>query len=89
VTIGIGERLPDGVLTEMIASETPGCAIGPNTFKVSELVRGKRIVIFGVPGAFTPTCSAKHLPGYVATREEFRAKQVDEIWCATARVGSA
>jgi len=81
VTIAIGERLPDGVLTEMIATETPGCTIGPNAFQVSELVRNKRIVVFGVPGAFTPTCSAKHLPGYVAKSDRFRAKQVDEIWC--------
>jgi peroxiredoxin len=81
VTIAIGERLPVGVLTEMIATETPGCAIGPNTFEVSELARNKRIIIFGVPGAFTPTCSAKHLPGYVANCDKFKAKQVDEIWC--------
>ena len=81
MAIAVGERLPEGDLTEMIGKEAPGCTIGPNAFKVSELVRGKRIVIFGVPGAFTPTCSAKHLPGYVANREEFRAKQVDEIWC--------
>ena len=81
MTIAVGERLPDGVLTELIESETPGCTIGPNAFKVSELVQGKRIVIFGVPGAFTPTCSVKHLPGYVAKREKFRAKQVDEVWC--------
>jgi peroxiredoxin len=65
----------------MIATETPGCAIGPNAFKVSDLVRNKRIVIFGVPGAFTPTCSAKHLPGYVTNCDKLKAKQVDEIWC--------
>jgi len=81
MAITVGERLPEGVLIEMIENETPGCTIGPNTFKVSELVQGKRIVIFGLPGAFTPTCSAKHLPGYVANREKFRAKRVDEIWC--------
>ena len=81
MAITIGERLPEGVLTEMIEHETPGCTIGPNTFKVSDLVRGKRIVIVGVPGAFTPTCSIKHLPGYVANREKFTAKQVDEVWC--------
>lgn len=81
VTIAAGERLPNGVLMELVATETPGCAIGPNAFKVSDLVRGKRVVIVGVPGAFTPTCSAKHLPGYVANCEKFKAKQVDEIWC--------
>jgi glutaredoxin/glutathione-dependent peroxiredoxin len=81
VTIAIGETLPDGVLTEMIATETPGCAIGPNTFDVPELARNKRLIVFGVPGAFTPTCSAKHLPGYVANCDKFKAKRVDEIWC--------
>jgi peroxiredoxin len=65
----------------LIEGGTPGCAIRPNTFKVSELIKGKRIVVFGLPGAFTPTCSAKHVPGYVANCEKFRAKRVDEIWC--------
>jgi peroxiredoxin len=81
MAIKVGDTLPDGSLTELIENETPGCTIGPNTFKISELARGKRIVIFAVPGAFTPTCSAKHLPGYVARHDRFRAKKVDEIWC--------
>ena len=79
--IAVGDRLPDGTLTELIEQETPGCTIGPNTFKVSELVRGKRIILFAVPGAFTPTCSAKHLPGYVAAFDKLKAKNVNEIWC--------
>ena len=79
--IAVGDRLPDGTLTELIEQETPGCTIGPNTFKVSELVRGKRIILFAVPGAFTPTCSAKHLPGYVAAYDKLKAKNVNEIWC--------
>lgn len=79
--IKVGDKLPDGSLTELIESETPGCTLGPNTFKVADLTRGKRIVIFAVPGAFTPTCSAKHLPGYVANADRLRAKQIDEIWC--------
>jgi peroxiredoxin len=48
---------------------------------VSDLVKGKRIVVFGLPGAFTPTCSAKHLPGYLAGFDRLKAKQVDEVWC--------
>ena len=64
MAIKVGDKLPDGTLTEMIETETPGCAIGPNAFQVSDLAKGKRIVIFAVPGAFTPTCSAKHVPGY-------------------------
>jgi peroxiredoxin len=78
-----GDRLPEGSLTELIENEMPGCAIGPNSFNVSELTQGKRIVIFGVPGAFTPTCSAKHLPGYIACFDRLRAKKVDEIWCVS------
>jgi peroxiredoxin len=83
MAIKIGDRLPEGTLTEMVESERPGCTVGPNTFAVADLVKGKRIVIFGLPGAFTPTCSAKHVPGYVANFEALRAKGVDEIWCVS------
>jgi len=81
MAIAVGDRLPDGTLTVLIEQETPGCTIGPNSFTVSDLVQGKRILIFAVPGAFTPTCSAKHLPGYVAACDKLKAKNVDEIWC--------
>jgi peroxiredoxin len=81
MSIKVGDKLPDGTLTELIESETPGCTLGPNTFKVADLAQEKRIVIFAVPGAFTPTCSAKHLPGYIANADRLRAKQIDEIWC--------
>jgi peroxiredoxin len=81
--IEVGKPVPDGTLSEFIELETPGCVIGPNTFKVSDLVRGKRIVVFGLPGAFTPTCSAKHVPGYVARVADFRTQGVDEIWCVS------
>ena len=81
MAIKVGDRLPEGTLTELIEYETPGCAIGPNTFNLSELTKGKRVVIFGLPGAFTPTCSAKHVPGYIANHDQLRAKGVDEVWC--------
>jgi peroxiredoxin len=81
MTISIGDRLPEATLTEFIESETEGCALGPNSFKVSDLVKGKKIVIFGLPGAFTPTCSAKHVPGYIEHADALKAKGVDEIWC--------
>ena len=81
MAIKVGDKLPEGTLTELIEQETPGCTIGPNNFSVSDLTRGKRIVIFGLPGAFTPTCSAKHVPGYVAHNDQLRAKKVDEVWC--------
>jgi glutaredoxin/glutathione-dependent peroxiredoxin len=81
MAIKVGDRLPDGTLTEMIEQETPGCTIGPNNFSVSDLTKGKKIVIFAVPGAFTPTCSAKHVPSFVGNYDRLKAKKVDEIWC--------
>lgn len=79
--IKIGDTLPDGTLAEFIAVETAGCTLGPNSFSVSEITKGKKIAVFGLPGAFTPTCSAKHVPGYVANYDALKAKGVDEIWC--------
>ncbi|KQQ47228.1 peroxiredoxin [Duganella sp. Leaf126] len=81
MTIKIGDQLPAGTLSEFIDTETEGCALGPNTFNVQDLVKGKKIAIFGLPGAYTPTCSAQHVPGYVQHAEAFKAKGVDEIWC--------
>jgi peroxiredoxin len=81
MTIKVGDRLPEGQLQEFIEVETEGCPLGPNTFSVGELVQGKKIVIFGLPGAFTPTCSAKHVPGYVEKYDALKAAGVDEIWC--------
>lgn len=81
MTIKIGDRLPEGTLSEFIESPTESCAIGANTFNVGDLVKGKKIAVFGLPGAFTPTCSAKHVPGYIKLADDFKAKGVDEIWC--------
>ena len=81
MTINIGDKLPEGTLAEFIETETEGCALGPNKFQVTELAKGKKIAIFGLPGAFTPTCSAQHVPGYVANADALKAKGVDEIWC--------
>ena len=81
MTIKVGDRLPEGTLQEFIEVETKGCSLGPNTFKIEEISKGKKIAIFGLPGAFTPTCSAKHVPGYTANYDKLRAKGVDEIWC--------
>jgi peroxiredoxin len=79
--IKIGDQLPEGTLTEFVETETAGCSLGPNSFKVSDLVKGKKIAIFGLPGAYTPTCSAKHVPSYLANYDKLKAKGVDEIWC--------
>jgi peroxiredoxin len=81
MTIKNGDRLPEGVLSEFIETETAGCSLGPNKFQVADLVKGKKIAIFGLPGAFTPTCSAQHVPGYLQHAAELKAKGVDEIWC--------
>ena len=79
--IKVGDRLPEGTLTEFIETETAGCSLGPNSFKVSDLVKGKKIAIFGLPGAYTPTCSAKHVPSYLANYDKLKTRGVDEIWC--------
>jgi peroxiredoxin len=81
MTIKIGDRLPEGSLSEFVEVESEGCSIGPNTFNVGDLVKGKKIAIFGLPGAYTPTCSAQHVPGYVKHADALKAKGVDEIWC--------
>jgi peroxiredoxin len=81
MAIKVGDKLPDGTLMEFIEKETPGCTLGPNSFQVADLAKGKRIAIFALPGAFTPTCSAKHVPSYVGAADRLRAKGIDEIWC--------
>jgi len=79
----VGDKLPAGSLQEFIEVEGNGCSIGPNTFDVEKATAGKTIAVFGLPGAFTPTCSAKHVPGYVAQFDALRAAGVDEIWCVS------
>jgi peroxiredoxin len=81
MTIKVGDTLPAGTLSEYIEVEGGGCTVGPNDFKVGELVRGRKVVIFGLPGAFTPTCSAKHVPSYVQNLDKLKAKGVDEVLC--------
>ena len=80
MSIKVGDTFPGGKVWEFVEEETPGCSIGPNEFNVEDLVKGKRIALFALPGAFTPTCSAKHLPGYVEKADQLKEK-VDEIWC--------
>ena len=83
MTIKVGDTLPDATVREFIEVEGNGCSIGPNAFQVADLVKGKRVVIFGLPGAFTPTCSAKHVPGYLQHFDALKARGVDEIWCVS------
>lgn len=82
MTIKVGETLPEGTLIECAEFDpSNGCPINPQTLNVTELAKDKKIVIFGLPGAFTPTCSLKHLPGYVEQIEALRAKGINEVWC--------
>jgi peroxiredoxin len=74
MTIKVGERLPEVTLYEMTED-------GPKPVSVTELTKGKRVVIFGLPGAFTPTCSAQHVPSYLAAVDQFKAKNIDDIVC--------
>ena len=77
----IGDKLPAGTLQEFIEVEGEGCSLGPNSFDVEKATAGKKIAIFALPGAFTPTCSVQHVPGYVQQAADFMAAGVDEIWC--------
>jgi glutaredoxin/glutathione-dependent peroxiredoxin len=79
----VGDKLPAGSLQEFIEVEGNGCSIGPNSFDVTKATAGKTIAIFALPGAYTPTCSAKHVPGYVERAGELNAAGVDEIWCVS------
>ena len=74
MTIAVGDKLPDVKLTK--ATEN-----GPDAVQSSDYFKGKRIALFSVPGAFTPTCSAKHLPGFVEKAKDLKAKGIDEIAC--------
>ena len=79
----VGDKLPAGSLSEFIEVEGEGCSLGPNSFDLQKIAAGKTLAIFALPGAFTPTCSAQHVPGYLAKAAEFTAAGVDEIWCVS------
>lgn len=81
--IKVGDKLPSGVLREYIEVEGNGCSIGPNSFEIEKAALGKTVAIFALPGAFTPTCSAQHVPGYVERSVDFQRAGVDEIWCVS------
>ena len=81
--IQVGDTLPATTLMEFSEVEGEGCSIGPNAVDVAKATAGKTIALFALPGAFTPTCSAKHVPGYVESESELKAAGVDEIWCVS------
>jgi glutaredoxin/glutathione-dependent peroxiredoxin len=82
MSVKIGDKLPGGKLMEAVEfDETAGCPMNPSEVDVAAASAGKRIAIFALPGAYTPTCSARHLPGYLAQHAALKAKGIDEIWC--------
>lgn len=74
MTIQPGDKIPDATVYEMTKD-------GPAGVTTEQLFSGKKVVLFGVPGAFTPTCSAQHVPGFKALADQFKGKGVDEIVC--------
>jgi len=74
MTLSVGDKLPDVKLVKVTED-------GPEAVQTSEYFAGKKVALFSVPGAFTPTCSAKHLPGFVEKASELKAKGIDEIAC--------
>ena len=81
--IKVGDTLPAATLMEYMEVEGEGCSVGPNAVPVDKATAGKTIALFALPGAFTPTCSAKHVPGYLENVAAFKAAGVDEIWCVS------
>jgi peroxiredoxin len=81
--VKVNDELPDVELFEFVEEASEGCPVGPTAFSSRERSAGKRLVIFGLPGAFTPTCSAKHAPSYVAKAADFFSAGIDEIWCVS------
>lgn len=74
MTVKAGDKFPDVTLTKVTAS-------GPEQVSSSDYFKGRKVALFSVPGAYTPTCSARHLPGFVEKADELKAKGVDEIAC--------
>lgn len=86
MTIKVGDRLPDGKLSESLEFGD-ACPLPPKDVNVAEAVKGKKIAIFGLPGAYTPTCSAKHVPSYLDNLDALKAKGVSEVWCVAVNDG--
>jgi peroxiredoxin len=84
--IKVGDAFPDATLTESLEFGE-ACPLAPKKLSAAEAVKGKRVVVFGLPGAYTPTCSAKHVPGYVANLDALRQKGIDEVWCVSVNDG--
>ena len=82
MSIKTGDHLPPGQVMECCEFDgDTGCPMNPQKIEVDQAAKGKKIVLFAVPGAFTPTCSAKHLPGFIDRFNDLKSKGVDEVWC--------
>lgn len=86
MTIKVGDKVPGGKLAESVEFDA-ACPLPPKEVDVSEAVKGKKIAVFGLPGAYTPTCSAKHVPSYLTVLDQMKAKGVSEVWCVAANDG--
>ena len=86
MTINVGDKVPGGTLAESTGFDET-CPLRPEDVDVGAALAGKRVAIFGLPGAYTPTCSAQHVPGYLAHMEALKAKGVDEVWCVAVNDG--
>ena len=84
MTIKVGDKLPDGKLMESTEFDSAThCAMPPKEVGVADAAKGKKIAIFGLPGAYTPTCSAKHVPSYLQNLDALKKKGVSEVWCVS------
>ncbi len=79
----VGDKLPSATVQDYVEVEGNGCSVGPNSFDTAAQAAGKTVAIFALPGAFTPTCSAQHAPGYIQRADELKAAGSDEIWCVS------
>lgn len=86
MTIKVGDKIPAGGLAET-TQFGDACPLGPEKVDVIEATKGKKIAIFAVPGAYTPTCSAQHVPGYLNNLAALKDKGVDEVWCVATNDG--
>lgn len=88
MTIKIGDSLPAGTLFESVGQDAAkNCPMPPQPVDMAALTAGKKVVIFGLPGAFTPTCSAQHVPGYLKNFDALKAKGVDAVVCMSVNDG--
>jgi glutaredoxin/glutathione-dependent peroxiredoxin len=86
--IKVGDKLPEATLYESNGyDEATHCPVAPQPVTIAELTKGKKVVLFALPGAFTPTCSSKHVPGYVEHLAALKAKGVDEVVCVSVNDG--